>query len=439
MRRLVALLVVCVAIGTGALIGIGADATEATTQEVTLPAPVTKGTMSLEEAIAKRRSMRGFQTRALTEQQIGQLLWAAQGITDPASGHRAAPSAMAMYPLTVYVFRSDGVFAYEPKGHKLVRISDQDRRAEVTQPPRGGEAAPVTFLFTGDRSKMGSRMGAMADRFIYLEAGHAAENLVLEAAALGLATVTQGGINEQAAAKALGLPESALVIYAMPVGYAAAQAAVADATHSPELTVGEAAPSALEADSSAWVDVMPSADLNGWSRVPVPPGASLGKQQWRVEEQGKLLVCEGDGGHDMLLCDREFGDAVFHCEFRFTKVEGKTGYNSGVYVRNSKDGAIWHQAQIGDGNGGYLFGETPGADGQSRFFTTAAEVKDGRVKPAGEWNTLEITAHGSVLTLWVNGAVTCKVNDCGNPKGRVGVEGEGYRIEFRNLKVKELQ
>lgn len=198
-------------------------------------------------------------------------------------------------------------------------------------------------------------------------------------------------------------------------------------------------PSALETDSSGWVDVMPPAGLTGWSRVPVPPGAPLGTQQWHVEESGKVLVCEGDGGHDMLLCEREFGDAVFHCEFRFTKVEGKAGYNSGVYVRNSKDGGIWHQAQIGDGGGGYLFGETPGANGEKKFFTTTGDVKDGRVKPAGEWNTIEITARGNVLTLWVNGAVTCEVKDCGNPKGLVGVEGEGYRIEFRNLKVKELR
>lgn len=199
-------------------------------------------------------------------------------------------------------------------------------------------------------------------------------------------------------------------------------------------------PSALEADSSGWVDVMPSADLKGWSRVPVPPGEPLGKQQWHVEESGKILVCEGDGGHDMLLCDREFGDGIFHIEFRYTKVEGKTGYNSGVYARNSKDGALWHQAQIGDNAGGYLFGETPaGADGEKKFFTTIKEVKDGRVKPAGEWNTLEITARGNVLTLWVNGAITCEVKNCGNPKGLVGVEGEGYRIEFRNLKIKKLR
>ena len=195
-------------------------------------------------------------------------------------------------------------------------------------------------------------------------------------------------------------------------------------------------PSALKKDASGWVNILPHSDLKGWTRVPVPPGAPLGKQQWHVS--GKKLVCDGDGGHDMLLCDREFGDAIFHFEYRYTKVDGKTGYNSGAYVRNSKDGALWHQAQFGDANGGYLFGQTPGPDGKKKSFSTAKEVKDGRVKPVGEWNTMEITARGSVLTLWVNGAVTCEVKDCGAPKGLVGVEGEGYRIEFRNLKVKEL-
>ncbi len=205
------------------------------------------------------------------------------------------------------------------------------------------------------------------------------------------------------------------------------------------VAVADPTPSALEADPTGWVDVMPSADLKGWSRVPVPPGVPLGKQQWHVGEAAKVLVCEGDGGHDMLLYDREFGDAVFHFEFRYTKVEGKTGYNSGAYVRNSKDGAIWHQAQFGDGNGGYLFGETPGADGKKKFFTIKTDSVDGWVKSAGEWNALEITARGNILTLWVNGAVTSAFNKCGNPKGLVGLEGEGYRVEFRNLKVKELR
>ena len=64
---------------------------------------------------------------------------------------------------------------------------------------------------------------------------------------------------------------------------------------------------------------------------------------------------------------------------------------------------------------------------------------DGRVKPAGDWNVIEVTAKGKVLTLWVNGAVTCQFDGCGVPEGRIGLEGEGYRVEFRNLKVKVLE
>ena len=117
--------------------------------------------------------------------------------------------------------------------------------------------------------------------------------------------------------------------------------------------------SALEADPQGWVDILPPADLNGWYRVPVPPSGKLGREQWHVDAEKKVLICDGDGGHDMLLFDKEIGDAVFHFEFCYTKIEGKTGYNSGAYVRNSKDGAIWHQAQFGDAKDGFLFGETP--------------------------------------------------------------------------------
>lgn len=140
----------------------------------------------------------------------------------------------------------------------------------------------------------------------------------------------------------------------------------------------------------------------------------------------------------MLLLDREIGDAIFHFEFRYIHIDGKTGYNSGAYIRNSHDGSIWHQAQFGDAKDGYLFGETLSADGKKRFFNLAKAVTDMRVKPAGEWNTFEVTARGKVLTLWVNGAVTCEFPDCGLPKGRVGLEAEGYRIEFRNLKIRLL-
>ena len=204
------------------------------------------------------------------------------------------------------------------------------------------------------------------------------------------------------------------------------------------LACGEESKSALESNPKGWTDIMPAGDLKGWYRVPVPPTGKLGREQWHVDAAKDVLVCDGDGGHDMLLLDKEFGDHIFHFECRYTKIEGKKGYNSGAYVRNSKDGAIWHQAQFGDAKDGYLFGQTLGPDGKKKSFNLNRQVTDKRVKPAGEWNTLEVTAKGKTLTLWVNGAVTCEFKDCGMEKGRLGVEAEGYRIEFRNLKVKEL-
>jgi Domain of Unknown Function (DUF1080) len=211
------------------------------------------------------------------------------------------------------------------------------------------------------------------------------------------------------------------------------------ATTFPGFSADSDSKSALEADPQGWEDILPPSDLKGWYRVPVPPTGKLGRDQWHLDSDRKILVCNGDGGHDMLLLDKELRDGIFHFEFRYTPVEGKTGYNSGAYVRNSKDGAIWHQAQFGDAKDGFLFGETPGPDGKRKFFSLAKAVKENRVKPAGEWNTFEITARGKVLTLWVNGAVTCEFSECGAPMGRLGLEGEGYRVEFRNLKFKPLK
>jgi len=178
---------------------------------------------------------------------------------------------------------------------------------------------------------------------------------------------------------------------------------------------------------------MPPKDLKGWFRVPIPATAKLIRDQWHVEND--LLVCDGDGGHDILLLDRELRDCIFHVEFRFTKIEGKKGYNSGVFIRTSRDGAFWHQAQVGSLVGGYFFGVTP-AGGEIETFNVG--FKPCRVKEAGEWNTYEVTARGPTLTLWVNGYRAAVFHDCGLDKGYLGLEGEGYLIQFRNLKLKVL-
>ena len=130
---------------------------------------------------------------------------------------------------------------------------------------------------------------------------------------------------------------------------------------------------------------------------------------------------------------REERDFLLHVEWRFTKLDNETRYNSGVFVRNSLDGKIWHQAQAGLA-GGWLFGVTP-VNGAPQRINLRPEMKENRVKPAGEWNVYDIRCQGKTISLTVNGAVTSEFTACEVPKGYIGLEAEGYRIEFRNLKL----
>jgi hypothetical protein len=199
-------------------------------------------------------------------------------------------------------------------------------------------------------------------------------------------------------------------------------------------------PSALEQSPTGWTDLLAStgSSLDGWTRVPIPPTGKLGEpSQWSIDPKTGCLVCAGNGGHDWVRWNKEQGDCIFHVEWRFTPIEGGKRYNSGIFVRNSEDGAIWHQAQTGDASGGFLFGQTP-VDGTPKRVNLMKQVTDQRVKPAGEWNTYEVTCKGNEISLWVNGAVTCVWHDLAIPKGYVGLEAEGFRIEFRNVKLKAL-
>ena len=202
----------------------------------------------------------------------------------------------------------------------------------------------------------------------------------------------------------------------------------------------ETVPSALERDPQGWTDLLAKAGpkLEGWTRGPLPAQAKLRPaSQWSLDSATGFLVCQGNGGHEWLRWDKELGDFIYHVEWRFTPVPGKKGYNSGIYARNSADARIYHQAQTGDGSGGYLFGTTE-TKGKATRFNLSKQQTASRVKAAGEWNTFEITCRGPEMTLWVNGAVTNRWHDCEVKNGYVGLEAEGWRIEFRNVKVKPL-
>ncbi|WP_435015811.1 3-keto-disaccharide hydrolase [Tundrisphaera sp. TA3] len=202
-------------------------------------------------------------------------------------------------------------------------------------------------------------------------------------------------------------------------------------------------PSALASDPSGWIDLLADAgpDLKGWTRCPWPGGQALAAESpWSFDPATGLLTCRGDAaGHEWLRLDREIGDAIFHVEWAYVPSPSvKPGrYNSGIYVRNSADANFWHQAQAGDGSGGYLFGDSP-VGGKRTRVNLSKEMLDKRVRPAGEWNTFEVTCRGGDLTLWTNGAATSRWMGCEVPRGHVGLEAEGYRITFRNLKLKPI-
>lgn len=194
--------------------------------------------------------------------------------------------------------------------------------------------------------------------------------------------------------------------------------------------------SALEREPQGWQNIMPGQRLEGWTRQAIAPDPLDPVSQWKLLPGG-ILLCEGNRGHDWLRFDQELTDFVFHVEFRYVPVEGNPRYNSGIFVRTRADYSRWYQNQIGSRQGGYFFGYID-LDGAKRRFDASPQMVDQRVKAAGEWNIVEVTARGPVLTSWVNGAVVNEYRYCQIERGHIGLEGEGFRIEFRNLKVKAL-
>jgi SagB-type dehydrogenase family enzyme len=187
-----------------------------------LPAPSLSAELSLEEALASRRSVRDYDDEPLTTTEIGQLLWATQGITGE-QGYRTAPSAGALYPLEIYLLTADGVFHYDPRQHRLTRTSETDARPALYQAALRQEpivVAPADFVVTAVYGRTAQKYGEQrGNRYVHLEAGHAAQNLLLQATAMGLGAVPIGAFNDEEVQQALGLSAHYQPIYLIPVGH----------------------------------------------------------------------------------------------------------------------------------------------------------------------------------------------------------------------------
>jgi SagB-type dehydrogenase family enzyme len=189
---------------------------------INLPKPKLSGKISLEQTIAQRRSEREYLKKELTDDQLSQILWAAQGISDTSFGFRTAPSAGALYPLNIYIIKKDGVFRYLPDGHKMVQLATEDKRPSLLRASLGQSSireAPVSIIITANFAITQAKYGPRAFRYVCMEIGHVAENIHLQAIALGLASVPLGAFWDDVIKSTLEIPENQDPLYIIPIGY----------------------------------------------------------------------------------------------------------------------------------------------------------------------------------------------------------------------------
>ncbi|MHC4617652.1 MAG: SagB/ThcOx family dehydrogenase [Planctomycetota bacterium] len=189
-----------------------------------LPEPKLTGSLTLEEALAKRRSVLEFMPQNLSLGQLGQLAWAGQGITDPQTGLRTVPSAGAAYPITLYIATRNGLFLYNPTLHTLEQTSDLDVRPMLAMAAMEQNAvaqAPCDIIITGSTRKLAAGYRKQAKRYMLLEAGPVAQNIQLQAVSLGLGAAPVTAFNVRDVGKICRLPKELEPIYIVCAGYPA--------------------------------------------------------------------------------------------------------------------------------------------------------------------------------------------------------------------------
>ena len=188
---------------------------------IQLPSPSTDSGMAIEKVILERRTHRLFASTPLELVEIGQLLWAAQGITDP-SGKRTAPSAGALGPLELFMVTAEGVSHYLPEEHALQARVKGDRRGALASAAADQDMvakAPAVMVITGILARTAWKYGGdRAWRYVNLEAGHAAQNVLLMATAMGLAGTPVGAFDDNTVMDLLGLPADHRPLYLLPLG-----------------------------------------------------------------------------------------------------------------------------------------------------------------------------------------------------------------------------
>jgi SagB-type dehydrogenase family enzyme len=200
--------------------------TAASNSVISLPEIKTEGRISLEKILHKRRSVRRYGDLSLDLSEISQLLWAAQGITDP-RGLRTTPSAGALYPLEIYLAAGKvddlrtGIHKYLIRSHELLETAAVNSRSALMRAALGQrslKSAPAVLIVCAVYERMTIKYGERGIRYVHMEAGHAAQNIGLQAVALGLSTVVIGAFHDTEVKKVVATAEDEQPLYLIPVG-----------------------------------------------------------------------------------------------------------------------------------------------------------------------------------------------------------------------------
>ena len=194
---------------------------------IKLPEPKKAGIVTIEQTLETRRSLRNYQDKPLTLLEIGQLLWAAQGITGKDEFHRTAPSAGAKCPLEIYIAAGNitklpaGIYKYDNKTHSLEEIVLGDKREELCTAAHSQKQvknAPVVIIFAAVFERTTDKYGQRGRQYVYTDLGHSAQNVCLQATSLGLGVVPMGAFDDSHIRKITQMPENETAVYLMPAG-----------------------------------------------------------------------------------------------------------------------------------------------------------------------------------------------------------------------------
>jgi SagB-type dehydrogenase family enzyme len=191
-------------------------------KEINLPKPQEKGSISIEETLNKRRSVRDYKRGRLSLEQVSQLLWAASGKN---LYRRTAPSAGATYPLEIYLVVGEveglepAIYHYSFSKHSLEMTKEEDVRNRLSRAALGQEMieeAPINIIIAAEHDRTTGHYGQRGNRYVYMEVGHVGQNISLQAIALSLGTVMIGAFRDKEIKEILGIKEEPL--YIIPVG-----------------------------------------------------------------------------------------------------------------------------------------------------------------------------------------------------------------------------